>query len=103
MTQPFDIQSLVDELVPVRSANPLRSVLFPIAAMLIALAAVIMVLGIRAEFQAVCSCYAAAYYCYLALQALGLLSGWQARQLAVMVTDGKQPWLQLHCFRYLQY
>lgn len=52
MTQPFDIQNLVDDLEPVRTANPKRSILLPIAAMLLALTVVVMWLGPRDDVMA---------------------------------------------------
>jgi hypothetical protein len=52
MKQPFDIQSLVDDLEPVRSMNPRRSIVLPVAAMLLALAFVVALLGARADVMA---------------------------------------------------
>jgi hypothetical protein len=52
MTQPFDIQSLVDDLEPVRSVNPKRSMLLPVAAMLLALTVIVLWLGPRADIMA---------------------------------------------------
>lgn len=51
MTQPFDIQSLVDDLEPVRPATPQRSMLFPLAAMVGAMVFIIAVLGLRADLM----------------------------------------------------
>jgi hypothetical protein len=52
MMKPFDIQSLVDDLEPVRSVNPRRSMVLPVAAMLLALAVVIFWLGPRGDIVA---------------------------------------------------
>jgi hypothetical protein len=52
MTQPFNIQSLVDDLEPVRSMNPRRSIVLPVAAMLLALAFIVALLGARADVMA---------------------------------------------------
>jgi hypothetical protein len=52
MTQAFNIQSLVDDLEPVRAVNPRRSILLPIAAMTLALTAVVMWLGPRQDVMA---------------------------------------------------
>ncbi len=52
MTQPFDIQSLVDDLEPVRAVKPIRSIVLPVAAMLLALAFVVMRLGGREDVMA---------------------------------------------------
>jgi hypothetical protein len=52
MTQPFNIQSLVDDLEPVRSMNPRRSIVLPVSAMLLALAFVVALLGARADVMA---------------------------------------------------
>lgn len=52
MTQPFDIQSLVDDLEPVRTVKPRRAMALPIAAMLIALVIVVIRLGMRDDVMA---------------------------------------------------
>lgn len=52
MPQPFDIQSLVDDLEPVRPAAPRRSMVLPIAVMLGALAFVVWRLGMRPDVMA---------------------------------------------------
>jgi hypothetical protein len=49
MGQHFDIQNLVDDLSPVRAANPARSVTFPIAAMIAVLCSIAAIYGVRQD------------------------------------------------------
>lgn len=52
MAQPFDIQSLVNDLEPVRTVKPRRAMMLPVAAMLVALVIVVARLGMRADVMA---------------------------------------------------